>query len=73
MDSQQTTVPLFVGKIPMRCLYQIAFVVAYLYLPNGVLNVVKNDDFSSSLICQNPDLASRVEKTVAPAIRAPTL
>ena len=36
-----------------------------LYLPNGVLKVVRMEDFLSSLIRQKPALASRVEKTLA--------
>jgi hypothetical protein len=45
----------------------------YRNLPNGVPNVVSIDDFSSSVICQNPDFASKVENTVASAIQAATL
>ena len=33
--------------------------------PIGVLNVVKYENFSSSLICRNPDLASNTENILA--------
>ena len=36
-----------------------------MYLPYGVLNVVRREDCFSSLICQNPAFASNVEKTFA--------
>ena len=35
-------------------------------LPNGVMNVVRMADSSESRICQNPELASSFEKTLAP-------
>ena len=38
---------------------------SHLYLPIGVLKVVRYDDFSFSLIWRNPDLASRSKKTQA--------
>ena len=34
-------------------------------LPNGVLKLVQNDDSLASLICQNPELASNLENTLA--------
>lgn len=37
------------------------------YLPNGVMKVVSNALSLSSGICPNPELASRVENTWAPA------
>ena len=36
-----------------------------MYLPYGVLNVVRREDCFSSLICQNPAFAFNVEKTFA--------
>ena len=36
-------------------------------LPNGVMNVVNRADSLASGICQNPELASSLEKTRAPA------
>ena len=42
-----------------------------MYLPYGVLNVVRREDCFSSLICQNPAFASNVEKTFAfPSLEA---
>ena len=42
------------------------------YLPNGVLKVVKNDEASSSLMCQSPFFTSSFEKTFAPCSRVLT-
>ena len=37
------------------------------YFPQGAMNVVSGRDLSESLICQNPELASKCEKNFAPA------
>ena len=35
--------------------------------PHGVMNVVKGLDFQANLICQKPEFASSLVKTVEPA------